>query len=345
MGKFKYFAAFIIPLLALLTFNTTGLIAYTGLFVLYLLVPVTEQIFLPNRDNFDEVERNLAEEDSLYDWVVYLMVPLHLYVVYVFLMTIGEPALALTDTIARVLMMGTVLGVIGINVGHELGHKTNEAVKQFFAQVLLTTAVQNHFVPYHNGGHHKDIGTPADLTSAEEGDNFYSFALRSQIGGYFKTWRLETKRLQAQNKNPYLNPMIIYTLLPTLLLLGMYYFLGFYVAICYFISAIYGIAILESQNYFAHYGLRRKKLPNGRYERVNAQHSWNSDHIIGRVLLFELTRHSDHHHIGAKPYQVLNSKDESPMLPLGYPAMLMLSFFPFLFKPLMAKQLRSYGID
>lgn len=345
MARFKYFAAFIVPLLALLSFHTTGIIAYTGIIFLYVLVPILEQVFPPDRENFDKVERELAKEDKFYDWVTYLIVPLHLYVVYDFLITIDTPNLALSDTIARVLMMGTVLGVIGINVGHELGHKTNEIVKQFFAQILLTTSIQNHFVPYHNGGHHKDIGTPADLTSAEKGDNFYFFAVRSQIGGYFKTWRLEAKRLKAQGKNPYLNPMIVYTLLPTLLLLGIFYFFGTYIGICYFIAAVYGIAILESQNYFAHYGLRRKKLPNGRYERVNAQHSWNSDHIIGRVLLFELTRHSDHHHLGAKPYQVLDSREESPMLPYGYPAMLVLSFFPFLFRPVMAKQLKLYGID
>ena len=28
MAKFKYFSAFIVPLLGLLTFNTTGLVAY-----------------------------------------------------------------------------------------------------------------------------------------------------------------------------------------------------------------------------------------------------------------------------------------------------------------------------
>jgi alkane 1-monooxygenase len=64
--------------------------------------------------------------------------------------------------------------------------------------------------------------------------------------------------------------------------------------------------------------------------------------MIGRVLLFELTRHSDHHHMGAKPYHLLESKEHSPNLPYGYPAMLALSYFPFLFKPIMKKQLALY---
>jgi len=345
MGKIKYFASYIIPLLALLTFNTTGIYAYFGLFFIYIIIPIAEQIISTNTYNLDETEKELAKEDMLFDLVLYIMVGLQLFVIYTFLYVINEPGLAMSDTIARVLMMGTVLGSIGINVGHELGHKTRQPIKQFFAQILLTTSVQNHFMPYHNGGHHRDIGTPADLTSAKKGDNFYFFAIKSQIGGYFKTWKLEAKRLESQGKNPYVNPMILYTLLPITLLLGIYYFFGFYVAVCYFIAAVYGITILEAQNYFSHYGLRRKKLENGRYERVNAKHSWNSDHIIGRVLLFELTRHSDHHHMGAKPYQILNSKEESPLLPYGYPAMLMLSFFPFLFRPIMDKQLKLYGIE
>jgi len=345
MGKIKYFFAYIIPLLGILTFSTTGFYAYIGLIFLYVLVPVIENLFPPDRYNLVETEKELAKEDIFYDLVLYFMVPLHLFVVYYFLINISDPLLTTSDLIARILMMGTILGVIGINVGHELGHKTKHPLKQVLAHVLLTTSFQNHFVPYHNGGHHKDIGTPADLTSAKKGDNYYFFALRSQIGGYFKTWKLEANRLKSMGKNPNLNPMILYTLLPLLMLIGIYYFFGFYVAVCYLIAGIYGIAILESQNYFAHYGLRRKKKPNGRYERVNARHSWNSDHIIGRVLLFELTRHSDHHHIGGKVYQVLDSKDESPMLPYGYPMMLILSFFPFVFRPIMSKQLKLQGIE
>ena len=345
MGKIKYFAAYILPLLALFSFSTTGIYAYFGIIFLYVIVPISEQIFHPDRYNFIETEKELAKDDFFYDLVLYIMVPLHLFVMYRFLVSISDPTLAYADIIARIFMMGTILGVVGINVGHELGHKTKNPFKQFLAHVLLTTSIQNHFVPYHNGGHHKDIGTPEDLTSAEKGDNFYLFAVKSQIGGYFKTWKLEAKRLKAQGKNSNFNPMFIYTLLPILLFIGIFYFFGLYVTGCYFISAIYGVAILEAQNYFAHYGLRRKVQSNGRYERVNARHSWNSDHIIGRVLLFELTRHSDHHHMGGKPYQILDSKDESPMLPYGYPMMLMLSFFPFLFRPLMKRQLELYGIE
>ena len=344
MRKFKYFGAYLIPLFGLFTFKSTGIYAFFGLFFLYVLVPILEQILPLSSYNLKKAEKELAKESSFFDLTLYLLVPLHLFVIYSFLITVSSAAISALDLTACVLMMGTILGVNGINVGHELGHKINHPFKMFLAHVMLTTSIQNHFVTYHNSGHHRDIGTPEDFSSAKQGDNFYYFALRSQIGGYFKTWKLESKRLTALGKNKLINPMIIYTLIPLLFLTTIYFFFNFNTMLIYGITGIYGISVLEAQNYFAHYGLRRKKQENGRYERVQPKHSWNSDHLIGRVLLFELTRHSDHHHMGAKPFQLLESKKDSPLLPFGYPMMLMLSYFPFIFKPIMKKHLNLYGI-
>ena len=344
MGKLKYIASYLIPLLAILTFYVTGLYAYIGLIFLYIGIPIIEYLIPPNTYNLERAEKELTKEDLGFDLVLYVLVILQLVVIYLFCIKINDANLALSDIIARTAMLGTVLGSIGINVGHELGHKTNHVIKQIFAQVILTTSFQNHFITYHNGGHHKDVGTPKDLSSAREGDNFYLFAVRSQIGGYFKTWGLESGKLQALGKSPWLNPMIIYSLLPIILTGAIFFFAGQLAAVCYVIGAMYGISILESQNYYSHYGLRRKQLDNGRYERVKPHHSWNSDHILGRIMLFELTRHSDHHHMGAKEYQILDSKSDSPKLPFGYPAMQLLAYFPFLFKPIMKRHLRSYGI-
>jgi alkane 1-monooxygenase len=61
---------------------------------------------------------------------------------------------------------------------------------------------------------------------------------------------------------------------------------------------------------------------------VQHVHSWNSDHVIGRLMLFELTRHSDHHYMASRKYQVLRSEAEGPQLPTGYPGMMILSLIP-----------------
>ena len=92
--------------------------------------------------------------------------------------------------------------------------------------------------------------------------------------------------------------------------------------------AMIGILLLETINYVEHYGLRRKKLASGRYEPVSPLHSWNSDHEIGRIFLYELTRHSDHHYKSTRKYQVLRHLDESPQLPFGYPTSVLMALVP-----------------
>tara|TARA_B110000495_G_C22746578_1_gene437575 strand:+ start:223 stop:561 length:339 start_codon:yes stop_codon:yes gene_type:complete len=92
--------------------------------------------------------------------------------------------------------------------------------------------------------------------------------------------------------------------------------------------SVVSFLFLETINYIEHYGLLRKIKLNGKYERVKPHHSWNSNHTVGRIILYELTRHSDHHFKSSKKYQVLESIEESPQLPYGYPTSILISFFP-----------------
>ena len=106
-------------------------------------------------------------------------------------------------------------------------------------------------------------------------------------------------------------------------------------------AAVSGIILLETVNYIEHYGLLRKQNEHGRYERVKRNHSWNSDHQVGQVLLFNLSRHSDHHYNGAKHYQLLKTVPESPQMPTGYPGMMLLSLFPPLWFWVMNKKIKQ----
>ena len=92
--------------------------------------------------------------------------------------------------------------------------------------------------------------------------------------------------------------------------------------------AFVGFSLLEIINYLEHYGLRRAKKKSGRYEVVREIHSWNSNHTLGRILLYELTRHSDHHYRANKKYQLLDYHDVSPQLPYGYPTMMVIATIP-----------------
>ena len=345
MNKFKYLGAFFSPILAILSFNLSGIGSFLGVFFLYIIVPILEQFLPKDTYNLTKAEKEIAKKDKFYDWILYLLVPFQLLVVYLYLKTISNSNISTLELVGYTMMMGTILGINGINGGHELGHKTEHPVKVLFAHILLMTSLQNHFMTYHNSGHHRDVATPKDLTTAKKGQSFYTFAFQSQIGGYFKTWKLENEKLKLKGKNSLLNPMILSTLVSWSFQILIFTLYGYKVGLMYLLASVFGISILESQNYFSHYGLQRKLKEDGTYEGVKAHHSWNSDHLIGRILLFELTRHSDHHFAGGKPYQVLDSKSESPLLPYGYPAMLILGYFPFIFKPIMNKQLIKYQIN
>ena len=76
------------------------------------------------------------------------------------------------------------------------------------------------------------------------------------------------------------------------------------------------------------HGLERNLRDNGRFERVQPHHSWNCNRSLGRLVLFELTRHSDHHAHAKRPYQVLRHYETAPQLPAGYPAMILMALVP-----------------
>lgn len=119
--------------------------------------------------------------------------------------------------------------------------------------------------------------------------------------------------------------------------------LGPWPAAAWGLASVGGWLLLESVNYLEHYGLRRARAAHGGWERVRPVHSWNSNHTLGRILLFNLTRHSDHHAHAARPYAVLRHHDDAPQLPAGYPALILLSLVPPLFQAVMDRALDDWA--
>jgi alkane 1-monooxygenase len=100
---------------------------------------------------------------------------------------------------------------------------------------------------------------------------------------------------------------------------------------------------LETVNYIEHYALKRKKVSAHRFEDIQPKHSWNSNHRMGRWMLFELSRHSDHHHRPARKYQILEHHKDSPQMPSGYPGMMLISLIPPLFFAIIHPKLPNSG--
>ena len=325
----KYLAALSIPATLVLGLWLKGGWAYLTPIYAFVLIPILEILMPHDTGNFAGEARKQREAHSLFDLMLYINIPLiyGLLIYCLYLMT--STALSTFETIGFIFSLGIVLGTNGINVGHEMGHRRNP-LERFFAKTLLLPSFYMHFYIEHNFGHHLHAATKEDPATAIFNQSVYSFWFTSVTRQYMNAWRIQRKLLAAEDRSflSLKNDMLWYTVIQTSYAAGIYLAFGG-VGLLYALSAgIVGFLLLETVNYIEHYGLLRQKLPSGRYERVKEIHSWNSNHVMGRIVLYELTRHSDHHYKSARKYQVLDNHETSPQMPYGYPTSMVLSLMP-----------------
>ena len=339
MKDWKYVIAYLLPLSAVWGIYQGGWASFGSLYLAFILIPILESILPQHTDNHKESEEESRNENRIFDFLLYSHVPLLYLIVGYGLYTFHTQPLSTIEMVGMICNIGIVVGSFGINIGHELGHRNN-VFEQNLSKLLLLPALYQHFFVEHNRGHHKNVATDLDPASSRLGENVYAFWFRSVKDSYLDAWQLERERLTREGKPvvSWANDMVRFHA----------YQAGYLIAIGFVFSppsvlmaiafGVFGFLLLETVNYIEHYGLRRKQNENGRFEPVMPHHSWNSDHELGRIFLFELTRHSDHHFKATRKYQVLRHFDQSPQLPLGYPLSMLTSLVPPLWFGLMDKR-------
>ncbi len=316
MTGLRYLLSLLLPASIYVGLLSHGPWAYAALAFAFGLVPLLEAVLPTFAANLSETQRAERLRQPWYDVLVLVQIPLHLGAIVLFLMVVPEDRAAgdLTSLVGHITAMGVSCGSLAINIAHELGHRPN-GMYQRLAQGLLVTTLYGQFFIDHNLGHHKNVATPEDASTARYGEVLYNFWFRSIIGVWQTAWRLK----------PGLMALLFSA--EVLMLLGIWMSapLAF---VPFLLASLMGILLLETVNYIEHYGLLRAKVSEFRYENAQPIHSWNSNHPLGRFMLFELTRHSDHHANPYKPYPVLDHYDEAPQMPAGYPAMMVLAAVP-----------------
>jgi alkane 1-monooxygenase len=317
-----------------------GLWVFLALVYTFGIIPLAELFFQGSEKNLSQAEEELARKDWKYDLLVWSVVPIQFATMYFFLQRISDPSLKMWEMAGIIIAFGISCGILGINVAHELGHRSTTH-EQLMSKMLLLTSLYMHFYIEHNRGHHKNVSTDEDPASARYGENIYAFYFRSVKDSWLSAWKIENERLKSANQNfiSIHNQMLVFQVIQLFLLVAIIWFWNWKVMLCFVAAAAIGFLLLETVNYIEHYGLRRKKIGSERYERVMPTHSWNSNHPVGRIMLFELTRHSDHHYISSRKFQILRHLDESPQMPTGYPGMMVLSLFPPLWFKVMHAEL------
>ena len=259
------------------------------------------------------------------------------------LWVVSTMPLATLEVIGLTLSVRLSSGAAGIIIAHELMHRRGR-LDRALAYVLMGAASYAHFCIEHVHGHHRAVATSRDPATARFGESLYAFVARSVVGGFLGAWRIEVARLARRRLSPAhrRNRMLWIVAAEVALYAVVLAVLGWPAVALLAAQSLIAIEQLETVNYIEHYGLVRRDLGDGRLERAGPQHSWNSDHRLGRWFLFELPRHADHHLAPANPYHALRHHDESPELPVGYGAMAALALAPPLWRRLMDPRVEAW---
>ena len=324
---------------------------WIGPLLVYVILPLLDLRFGADGENAPDEVMEALENDKYYRYCTYIFIPFQYasfflgayYFTATDLSWIGfDNGISWISKLGIALSIG-VLGGVGINTAHEMGHKKDE-LERWLSKITLAQTVYGHFYIEHNRGHHVRVATPEDPASSRFGETFWGFWPRSVWGSLKSSWNLEATRMKRLNRFV-LHPSndVVNAWLMTVVLFGVTIAIFGTAVIPYLIiQAIYGFTFLETVNYLEHYGLLRQKVAGGRYERCTPKHSWNSDHLVTNIFLYHLQRHSDHHANPTRRYQTLRSMDGAPNLPSGYATMLTLAYFPPLWRKVMDQRVLDH---
>ncbi len=261
---------------------------------------------------------------------------------YIDLLSIKN-SITTSDRISLIALTSLYIGVMGTVPGHELTHRKRDKFDMFVGNWLLALSWDCSFALEHVYGHHKNACLPNDPASAKRGENLYAFILRAIVKGQKDAWVIEFDHLQRRGFNPFglQNKMIIGYLRSMLITVIAYLIGGVIGMFLYLLCAFIAKSLLEVINFVEHYGLIRE--PD---KPVCKRHSWNSNHILSSILLYNVTRHSSHHEKSNLKYWELDSYPEAPMMSQGYLTMLYLAIFlPYRYHRVMAKKIIEWDMN
>lgn len=275
-------------------------------------------------------EEHSGDDDAIPNVILWMHLPMQIACIFSFVFAIVSGIHAGLEIVLCALSMGVYSGSGAIVVAHEFIHRKNKA-SQWAGKFLLFTAGNFYFFIEHLRVHHKWVGTEKDSASANRGQSLYAFFVTSGLGQIKGAWKLEVERLQKEGKfvlswdNYMMRQLIYHILFDTCLVLVA----GWFALFAWIVQCILANFLLEYVNYIEHYGLRRSEN-----ERVTEIHSWQSDRFVSRFFLVDLSRHADHHFYASKPFHTLKSFEKSPVLPAGYPSLIIPALIPPLWRKL-----------
>lgn len=321
----------------------TALFAFWTVFVIYGIVPIVDHVVGEDDRNPSDADVPRLETERYYRFLT-LSVPVVqvfnlVFCGWLFVSGVG----GWVGQVGWALSAGMVSGATIITTAHELIHKSPK-LERWTGSLLLSSVWYATFAPEHLYGHHRHVATPEDGSTALMDESLLHFILRAFANNPVRGHRIAAFRARKRGLSPWSwrNEMVPLTL-ASVSFTALAFALGGWLGVAFFVAQSVGaIYLLEVVNYIEHYGLMRDKLPNGKYERITPQHSWNANFTFTNWLLFQLQRHSDHHANGARRYQSLRHFDDAPQLPFGYATAIVVAHIPPLWRRIMNPRVEAH---
>lgn len=349
LKKYSYLIAVIplaFPLLLLEAGKATGWVNFFAwgvpIFV-YGVIPILDMILGKDAMNPDEeADTPRMNQERFYKVITLAWVPAYAALLVWCMTVLASGQFSVVGAIGWVVSMG-IIGGLGINVAHELIHKDGK-LEPMAGGLLLSLVSYAGFKVEHLRGHHVHVSTPEDASSSRYNQTLYQFLPQAYARNFMNAWKLEAKRLRKKGLPAlhWRNELIWWYSITAAVLVGFTLTFGWLGAAFFLGQSFIALSMLEVVNYLEHYGLHRRKLENGRYERTGPEHSWNSNYFLTNVFLFQLQRHSDHHAWAKRRYQVLRHHEVAPQLPAGYATMFVLAMVPPLWMKIMNPRVEAY---
>lgn len=328
MHAIPFYVVFLIPAAWVVGHALGGPWVLLPVVLIFGLVPALDAVLGHDRRDADPSEEQARARNPLYDLALFAWVPVQLTVLGLGLLRAVQGA-GWAELAGLALATGILTGGGGINVAHELMHRVDPRHRAL-AEVLMLAVSYPWFCVEHVLGHHRRVATPEDPATSRLGESLYAFLPRTLWGGLRSAWGLERDRCARRGirATSWRDRRTRYAVELAVLHLGVLALAGPAGWLFFLAQAGVAVLLLETINYVEHYGLMRADTGDGRFERVQPHHSWNSTHRLTGWFLFQLPRHADHHAHASRPYWKLRAWPDAPQLPFGYPTMVLVALVP-----------------
>ena len=253
----------------------------------------------------------------------------------------GAPHLEGLDRALIFAALGLFLGQISNSNAHELIHASRRLPRRIGTAVYISL-LHGHHVSAHLRVHHPAAATPADPNSAPKGMGFWRFLLSASWGEFRAGWQAENAQRARKTGAKGLHSYAIYLGGAALALLTALLLSDISGLLAYLGLAAYAQMQLLLSDYVQHYGLRRQQRPDGRFEPIGPQHSWNAPKWYSAAMMLNAPRHSDHHMRPARAFPALEVTEEMPKLPYSLPIMAVIALVPPLWRRVMDRRVARW---